>query len=198
MTSEKPIRVGVIGVGRGLAFARSAVPHLGLELVALCDKWQAKLSEAGERFGVSTYADYDEFLQHDMDAVVLANYFDEHAPFAIRALRAGKHVMSETAACKTLAEAVALCREVERTGLTYMFAENYPFSAANQELRRLYRAGEIGQVRYAEGEYNHPGRLDRRLSVAVGLDHWRNLDAADVLLLPTPLGRSWSSRARCR
>ena len=174
MEIGRPIRVGVVGVGRGLAFARGAGPHLGLELVALCDQWEEKLAEAGERFGVSTYTEYGEFLRHDMDAVVLANYFHEHAPFAIKALRAGKHVMSETAACKTLAEGVALCREVEQSGLTYLFAENYPYSAANQEMRRLYRAGEIGDIRYAEGEYNHPGRLEWRLSISVGQDHWRN------------------------
>ena len=34
----------------------------------------------------------DDFILHDMDAVVLANYANEHAPFAIRAMRLGKHV----------------------------------------------------------------------------------------------------------
>ena len=61
-----------------------------------------------------------------MDAVVLANYFHQHAPFAIKALKADKHVMSETAACHTLGEGVALARAVEKSGKIYMFAENYP------------------------------------------------------------------------
>ena len=95
-----------------------------------------------------------------MDAVVLANYFHEHAPFAIKALKAGKHVMSECAACSTLAEGVELCRTVEQTGKLYMLAENYPFTAFNLELARLYKQGEIGRVLYAEGEYIHPGSFD--------------------------------------
>src|SRR5215813_11809108 len=98
------IRVGVIGVGRGQSFASGATDLVGMKLVALCDTWEAKLHEAGQRYGVTTYTDYDKFLEHDMDAVVLANYFHEHAPFAIKALAAGKHVMSETAACSTLAQ----------------------------------------------------------------------------------------------
>ena len=170
----KPIRVGVIGVGRGSSFASGATDLVGMKLVALCDTWEDKLKEAGKRYGVATYTDYDRFLEHDMDAVVLANYFHEHAPFAIKALSAGKHVMSETAACKTLAEGVALCRAVEQSGKTYMFAENYPYSAAALELRRLYRAGEVGDVRYAEGEYNHPGEENWRLSISPGAKHWRN------------------------
>ena len=174
MTESRPIRVGVVGVGRGQSFAAGATETVGMELVALCDTWEERLLDVGGRLGVTTYTDFDRFLEHDLDAVVLANYFHQHAPLAIKALAAGKHVMSETMACKTLAEGAALCRAVEHSGSTYMFAENYPYSAANQELRRLYRAGEVGDVRYAEGEYNHPGEENWRLSISPGLKHWRN------------------------
>ncbi|MFN8486688.1 MAG: Gfo/Idh/MocA family oxidoreductase [Caldilineaceae bacterium] len=174
MTAEPKIRVGVIGVGRGQSFARSATATVGMELVAICDQWEEKLKEVGQQYGVTTYTDYAQFLEHEMDAVILANYFHQHAPFAIKALKAGKHVMSETAANKTLAEGVALCRAVEETGKIYMFAENYPFTAFNQEMARLYRTGEIGRVTYAEGEYNHPMAPDDILSISPGLNHWRN------------------------
>ena len=167
------IRVGVIGVGRGQSFARGANEVVGMELVALCDTWEERLEEVGKRHGVATYADYDAFLEHDMDAVVLANYFHQHAPFAIKALEAGKHVMSETASNTTLAEGVALCRAVEKTGKTYMLAENYPFTAFNQEMRRVYETGEIGDVTYAEGEYNHPMAPRDRLRISPGMNHWR-------------------------
>ncbi len=167
------IRVGVVGVGRGMSFARGA-SVVGMELVALCDTWEEKLLEAGEQLGVATYAEFDRFLEHDMDAVILANYFHEHAPFAIKALGRGLHVMSETMACKTPAEGVALARAVEKSGRIYMFAENYPFFAYNQEMRRLYGKGEIGEVQYAEGEYNHPFPSDGYIRLAPGINHWRN------------------------
>ena len=170
----KPIRVGVVGVGRGESFAAGATEAIGMKLVALCDTWRAKLRETGRRYGVATYADYDRFLEHDMDAVVLANYFHEHAPFAIKALAAGKHVMSETSANATLAEGVALCRAVEASGRIYMFAENYPFTRFNMDMRSLYESGEIGRVTYAEGEYNHASRRDDIIRRSPGLDHWRN------------------------
>ena len=171
---SRPIRVGVVGVGRGQSFARGASEAVGMKLVALCDTWEERLIEAGKEYSVATYTDYDRFLEHEMDAVILANYFHEHAPFAIKALESGRHVMSETATHKTLAEAVALCRAVEASGKTYMLAENYPFCAANQELRRLYQSGEIGEVRYAEGEYNHAAEEQWRLSISPGENHWRN------------------------
>ncbi|NQT50633.1 Gfo/Idh/MocA family oxidoreductase [bacterium] len=172
--ARKPIRVGIVGVGRGQSFAHGASELTGLQAVAICDTWKEKLKEVGKAHGIATYTDYEKFLEHDMDAVVLANYFHEHAPFAIKALEAGKHVMSETACNSTLAEGVALCRKVEETGLIYMLAENYPYTAFNMEMRRVYRSGEIGEVTYAEGEYNHPMSPDARLGISPGLDHWRN------------------------
>jgi predicted dehydrogenase len=109
-----------------------------------------------------------------MDAVVLANYFHEHAPFAIKALAAGKHVMSECTCNATLAEGVALCRAVEKSGKIYMLAENYPYTQFHMEMRRLYRSGEIGRVTYAEGEYNHPIEPTAINQLSPGLNHWRN------------------------
>ena len=171
--AAKKIRVGVIGIGRGQTFMNQAAVA-GMELVAICDTWKEHLAEVGKKHGIATYEDYDKFLEHDLDAVVLANYFHQHAPFAIKALKAGKHVMSECAACGTLAEGVELCRTVEKTGKIYMFAENYPYTAFNLELARLYKRGEIGRVLYAEGEYNHPGSFRWAESISPGLRHWRN------------------------
>ena len=59
------------------------------EVVAICDKLPEVLEyRRGQSQGlnVAFYDNFDEFIEHDMDAVVLANYANEHAPFAIRAL----------------------------------------------------------------------------------------------------------------
>ena len=175
----KKIRVGVVGVRRGVGFARAANESVGMELVALCDARKDRLAEARAAFAaggrkVSVYSDYDRFLEHDMDAVILANFFHEHAPFALQALAAGKHVMSETSACFTLAQGVALVEAVEKSGLIYMFAENYPYTAASQEMRRVFRSGRLGEFVYGEGEYVHPDSADFWNGISPGVDHWRN------------------------
>jgi predicted dehydrogenase len=69
---------------------------------------------------------------------------------------------------------VALCRAVEESGCIYMLAENYPYTAFSQEMRRVYGTGEIGEVTYAEGEYNHPMAPDDVLRISPGTGHWRN------------------------
>jgi len=170
---KKDIRIGVVGVGRGSTFMAGAAAT-GMKLVAICDIWKERLEENGRKQGVATFTDFDKMLEYDLDAVVLANYFHEHAPLAIKALLAGKHVMNECAACHTLAEGVALARAVEKSGKIYMFAENYPYMAYNQEMRRLYQKGVIGQFRYGEGEYVHPDPVAVKMGRSCGINHWRN------------------------
>ncbi len=172
---EKTIRVGVFGVGRGRSFAQQAAATDGVELVALCDMRQRACEEFAAQFGgVTTYTDYDRFLEHDLDAVVLANFATEHAPAAIKALRAGYHVQSENIAVKTMGEAVDLVRAVEASGKIYMYAENCCYTNTIQEMRHLYRQGAIGEFRYGEGEYIHPASTDTKISLSPTWDHWRN------------------------
>jgi predicted dehydrogenase len=171
---KKVIRVGVFGIGRGGAYARH-YKELGIQLVAICGRNEQKLRDYAKSFdNVAVYTDLDQFLQHDMDAVVVANYFHQHAPVAIKALQAGKHVLSETAACKTIQEGVELCREVEKSGKTYMFAENFAYFSTNQEMRKRYKEGIIGDIKYAEGEYIHSMPMEEGLLYSRGLDHWRH------------------------
>ncbi len=178
MEEKRKIKVGVIGVGRGSTFMSHKNTPAALELVALCDMDEARLLECQKKRGahIRTYTDYDEFLKdEEMEAVILANTFNMHAPFAIKALKAGKHVMSETGAMGTLKEGIELCEAVEESGKVYMFAENFGFTKCGLEMKRLYDAGEIGEVMYAEAEYNHPstGIAPTDYPVVTNPRHWR-------------------------
>ena len=172
---ERPIRVGVYGIGRGASFAEQATAMDGVELAAVCEQRERPLQEFLRTHpGVTGYADYGKMLEHDLDAVVLANYCTEHAPAAILALQAGKHVQSESIAVKTMGEAVDLVRAVEASGKIYMYAENCAYMNFAQEMAYLYQKGEIGEFRYGEGEYVHPVSADTKISLSPTPDHWRN------------------------
>ncbi|MBE7091244.1 MAG: Gfo/Idh/MocA family oxidoreductase [Clostridiales bacterium] len=150
------IKVGIFGLSRGMAYAESFL-LCNAEIVAICDSKEDRLKAASEKLnGTATlYTDFDAFLSHEMDAVLLANYFDQHTPYAIRCLEKGIHVLSECTAGTTMAECVALARAVERSSATYMLAENYPYMCFNREMRRVMQSGILGKPLYAEGEYNH-------------------------------------------
>ena len=174
------IRIGIFGLGRGAYFIENFFAN-DSEVVAVCDKKQWKVDEAikeTEKFGGKAvgYSNFDEFIEHPMDAVYLANCFNEHAPYAIKALEKGIHVLSECTANGTMAEGVALVRAARKSNAFYMLSENYPFMLFNQEMRRVYRGGTLGQLMYAEGEYNHPMNLydaDVQTSLRDSVTHWR-------------------------
>jgi len=155
------IRVGIFGCNRGTALMRNIVLNGG-KVVAICDKeekWRNKAIDAlGEKAPEGIYDNFEDFINHPgLQAVVLANYFHEHAPYAIRCLERNIHVMTECTSNGTMAEGVALVRAAEKSDAIFMLAENYPYMKFNQEMRRVYRGGSLGKVLFAEGEYNHPG-----------------------------------------
>jgi predicted dehydrogenase len=142
-----------------------------MRVVAVCDRDERRREEAAKALDAAGYRELEAFLDHPMDAVILVNDFDQHAPAAIRALERGLSVLSETAACRTVGEGVALVRAAERAAGVYMFAENYPYMPFTREMRRRYVAGDIGEIRYAEGEYlDEPADLDTMVSDRA---HWR-------------------------
>ena len=170
---EGDIRVGVLGAFRGKSFAKTAAAS-GMKLVAICDNFKHRLDEVCNELNVPGYENFDEFIHQDFDAVVIAAPFHTHAHFAKLALKAGKHVLTETSTNVTLAEGVEVYRLAKETDLCYMLAENYCYTRFSQEFKRLYDAGEIGEVRYAEGQYNHPMDIEHSLWYSPGTKHWRN------------------------
>ena len=173
----KKVRVGVLGAHRGRTMIQYCKQADNAELVAVCDKAPYELEKVRREAGdlpVAYYDSFDDFIMHDMDAVVLANYANEHAPFAIRCLNAGKHVFSEVLPVQTMKEAVELVEAVENSGLIYAYGENYCWMAAPREMRRLYREGKIGEIEYAEGEYIHNCEPIWHEITYGEPDHWRN------------------------
>ena len=81
------IKIGVFGLGRGLHYFDSIMGN-DAEIVAVCDKSEERINAAMEKLSghASAYTDFDEFINHPMDAVLIANYFHEHTPYAVKCL----------------------------------------------------------------------------------------------------------------
>ncbi len=175
------LKVGIFGIGRGTAVAKDFM-LLNCEIVAFCDngseeRISAHTKELGK--GVKRYTDFDEFLNCGMDAVILANYFHEHAPYAIKCLERGIHVYCECITNGTMAEGIQLIRAAEKSDAVFMLAENYPEMKFNREMKRVCDTGALGKILFAEGEYNHPvdpyNDTDYRREYNYFPGHWRNL-----------------------
>lgn len=153
----KKIKVGVCGIGQ---FAPCFVPlfkvHPLVDEVVLCEKDPDRLKKATERFGVRrTVQTFDELCRSDVDAVAIFTQRWTHAPLAIKALEAGKHVYSAVPAAVTLEEMEQLIEVVKRTGLTYMLGETSYYYPSTIYCRERFKKGDMGRFVYGEGEYYH-------------------------------------------
>ncbi len=174
---KKKVKIGVLGGGRGASMIQYCEHSDNAELVAICDKNPDVLKMQQETLKddrITYYDNFEDFLTHDMDAVVLANYAHEHAPFAIRAMKRGLHVFSEVLPCQTMKEAVELIEAVEETGMIYAYGENYCYMPAPYEMRKRYKEGTIGEFEYGEGEYIHNCETVWPSLTFGEHDHWRN------------------------
>ena len=173
----KKVRIGVLGAYRGTSMINYCKRADHAEVVAICDKSPDALDaqrEAAAGMDIAFYDHFDKFIEHDMDAVVLANYANEHAPFAIRCLKKGLHVFSEVLPVQNMKEAVELVEAIEESGLVYAYGENYCYMPAPYEMKKLYEKGEIGEFEYGEGEYIHNCESIWHSITYGEEDHWRN------------------------
>ena len=157
--TDKRIKLGIWGLGRGGSFV-SCAKALNIDVVAGCDfspHIRETFAEANP--GITLTADEDEFLNMDIDAVLVATWFPYHVEHCIKALNAGKHVMCEVTSFMKPSDGVRLVEAVEKSGKVYNLLENYPFSKINLYARKLWEDGLFGDFVYAEYDYNHDCRI---------------------------------------
>lgn len=152
---SKKWKVGIVGA-RGLStvLGFNGIPDASVE--ALCDTDAALLEKQSRELNIPhTYRVYDDMLLSDIDIVVVATPMQLHCEMVLKALDAGKHVLSEVTAGCSMDELWWMVDAVERTGLTYMMAENYCYIPQVQLVGELIRRGMLGDIYYGEGEYLH-------------------------------------------
>ena len=159
---NSPLGVAVLGAGwMGSALLRKLAARPDVAVRALHQPRPASahraLSEAG--LPASLWEpDYPALLRRaDVDAVVICSPNHQHAPQAIAALEAGKHVFCEKPAGISLPDhqrlvALARARPRQVTFVDYILY----FDPTEQRLRRLIADGALGEVTQIQVNYRHP------------------------------------------
>ncbi|SDY67267.1 Predicted dehydrogenase [Jannaschia faecimaris] len=171
----KPIRWGVLGASN---FAlRKMVPAIHLahrhQFVALGTRSPAKAASfAGLAPGLRVHGDYDALLADpDVDAVYIPLPHTLHIEWAIKALRAGKHVLVEKPVAMHADEIAPLIAARDETGLICAEAYMIVHHPQWQRVRDLLADGAVGTLRHVEGVFTYnnaddPGNI--RNSAATG------------------------------
>jgi len=151
---SRKVRYAVVGLGHiaqvavlpGFANARK-----NSSLVALVSDDRTKLRELGRVYRAPLRFTYDEYqaclLSGDVDAVYIALPNSHHREFALRAARAGVHVLCEKPLALDETECQSIIRACAENRVKLMTAYRLHFERANLEAIHLLKAGTIGEPR---------------------------------------------------
>jgi glucose-fructose oxidoreductase len=152
--ARSPLRFAVAGLGH---FAQAAVlpafaRATGCELRALFSSDEAKRRALARRYAPAEafgYDDYEDFLARgEVDAVYIATPNDQHADFAIRAARAGVHVLCEKPLAPDTGAATRIVAACKENRVKLMVAYRLHFEAGNLEAIARLQRGDIGRPRF--------------------------------------------------
>jgi hypothetical protein len=179
----KPVRIGVVGVGgRGTGLLGELLRMKGLEFPAVCDIYadrvgraQSMIERAGhpkpEGYSESETA-YERMMERDdLDAVVIASYWQWHTPMAVSAMKNMKCAAVEVPAALTLEECWDLVNTSEETGVPCMMLENWSFRQDNLAVLNMIRQGLLGEIVHCHCAHSHDC-IDHWFFDSAGNDRW--------------------------
>ena len=160
----KTLNVAMIGggfMGKAHALAYAAMPMFFWPPPAtphrrvIVDVTPELAETARERFGFDEAAtDWKAVVaRRDIDVVDIVTPNDSHAPIAIAAAEAGKHIICEKPLARSGAEARAMRDAAEKAGVTHMVAFNYRRTPAVALAKKYIEDGRIGKILSFRGTY---------------------------------------------
>lgn len=156
------VRIGIVGIGfMGRIHYLAGQRLAGAKITAVCSRDPAKLSgdwrntrgnfgpEPGtvDLSGIKKYSSVTDLLADpDIDLVDVCTVTDQHAPIAISALKAGKHVLVEKAIALSTADADAMVAAAKQAGRLLMVAHVLPFFPEFRYAAETIRGGQHGKL----------------------------------------------------
>ena len=155
--TEETVRWGFIGAG-GIAtgaLGPAIVNARNARLHAVAARDVTRAQALADRFGGAVaYGSYDELLgDADVDAVYISLSNDNHKPWSLAALAAGKHVLCEKPLGMNAAEVQEMTAAAEAAGRILMEASWYRWHPRTQAAELLVADGTIGGVRTVESAF---------------------------------------------
>lgn len=171
---SRKVRLAVLGMGgRGNSLLGNLLEMKDdVEIRGVCDVHreraeaaQARVVEAGFSRPEVYAGDEDVWKKlverDDLDAVVIATYWEWHTPMAVHAMRMGKYAAVEVPAAYTLDECWQLVDTHEQTGVPCMMLENWSMRSDNLAVLNMIRLGLLGQIVHCHCAHSHDC-----------IDHW--------------------------
>jgi predicted dehydrogenase len=154
------LRIGTLGAARitpaALIKPAHHIPEVTVAAVAARDPERARRFAAKHRIR-RVHDSYQDLIDDPaVDAVYNPLPNSLHAPWTLRAIAAGKHVLCEKPFTANAAEAAEVAAAAGASGLVVMEAFHYRYHPLARRMREVVAAGEIGPLRYLEASLCFP------------------------------------------
>lgn len=147
------IRSVVVGYGSACQWGHRHAEWIqqteGLSLYGICDTDEKARERATKDYGeqVRVFSDLDGVLRDEaVELVVPVTPHDTRALFAIKALRAGKHVLTEKVMCLNAAEADAMIQAARESGKALTVFHNQRWDSDFLTVKKAIDSGVLGEV----------------------------------------------------
>ena len=160
----EPLRIGILGAAR-IADRAIVAParSTGARLVAVAARDSGRAEAfAAEHLVERVHASYQDVLD-DPDVEVVYNPLANglHGPWNLRAIAAGKHVLTEKPSASNAAEAAQVRDAAHERGVVFMEAFHYAYHPVMRRLQELVAKGELGDLQHVEATMVMPPPPDQ-------------------------------------
>jgi len=195
MAVSNGLRVGVVGIGYwGSKHVRAMRSLDSVGQVVVIDPSEDRVAALRHSFPeVEGYSTLDDALDH-VDALVIATPPSTHAPLAIRAMEAGKHVLVEKPFATTVVDGMAMDACAKRNGVVLMVGHTFEYHAAVWALREMVSSGELSELYYVDTARLNLGLYQHDVNVLLDLAP-HDISILNYVLDSTPVSvECWASR----
>jgi predicted dehydrogenase len=193
----KTVNIAVIGAGYwGPNLIRNFNNCPSARLVAVCDRDSERLHKvlAGYPTVRGCNSTAELFADPEVDAVAIATPVGTHAPLALAALAAGKHVLVEKPLAANVSDAEAMVDAAKQAGRILMVDHTFLFSSPVRKMKELLQKGELGDLNFVDSVRINLGLFQHDVNVVWDLAP-HDLSIMDYLIGRLP--RSLSAFGAC-
>lgn len=139
------IKTGVIGAGKVGQFhanAYAASPHS--EFAGVCDFLPERAEAFAKKYGIKAYTSIEDMAKDGIQAVSICTPHPIHCDAAVRAARAGMHVIIEKPLASSLEDCDAIIAAARESGVTGATVCQRRYFAPCRRIRKAIDEGKIG------------------------------------------------------